>query len=366
MCLDWREICDGKVDCIGESFGLDEQQCDELEMNECGKNEYRCHNGAQCIPLEFVRDGKTSLDCLDGTDELEIDIPADHPQDNIFFSCIDIATFSCEEATCRHPRSFACGDGECHRYVIIPYHTRQCIGTGRDWNSTRAIWASFDHLPSACGKALFCALKLYDPFSDIYSAEQCLSGIHLFLADSCPGQYVSFPKHPILYGHFQFVYRTDRSIDGFEDNIIPDLVCNDPRQCLTLPNPKIKINGFDCRPNWQFFSKVIDHWMYVYPQLADFIHACSTIGNDNQCAPHPSLFHCVHSEKCISKHRLIDGISDCYYEEDEKFTDSCLLNDSQRFNCNTSNITCLLSRKRGLIVSYLSTFSIYTSLQYLS
>jgi hypothetical protein len=341
MCLDWREICDGKVDCIGESFGLDEQQCDELEMNECGKNEYRCHNGAQCIPLEFVRDGKTSLDCLDGTDELEIDIPADHPQDNIFFSCIDIATFSCEEATCRHPRSFACGDGECHRYVIIPYHTRQCIGTGRDWNSTRAIWASFDHLPSACGKALFCALKLYDPFSDIYSAEQCLSGIHLFLADSCPGQYVSFPKHPILYGYFQFVYRTDRSIDGFEDNIIPDLVCNDPRQCLTLPNPKIKINGFDCRPNWQFFSKVIDHWMYVYPQLADFIHACSTIGNDNQCAPHPSLFHCVHSEKCISKHRLIDGISDCYYEEDEKFTDSCLLNDSQRFNCNTSNITCL-------------------------
>ncbi|CAF4371514.1 unnamed protein product, partial [Rotaria sp. Silwood2] len=37
-------------------------------------DEYRCHNGAQCIPLEFFRDGWTSKDCLDGTDEDEISI----------------------------------------------------------------------------------------------------------------------------------------------------------------------------------------------------------------------------------------------------------------------------------------------------
>ncbi|CAF4144940.1 unnamed protein product, partial [Adineta steineri] len=30
MCLDWREICDGKIDCIGDNFGIDEEYCNEL------------------------------------------------------------------------------------------------------------------------------------------------------------------------------------------------------------------------------------------------------------------------------------------------------------------------------------------------
>ncbi|CAF3320811.1 unnamed protein product, partial [Rotaria sp. Silwood2] len=74
ICFDWREIYNGIIDCIEDSFGMDEQYCDELEMNECKEDEYRCHNGAQCIPLGFFRDGWTSKDCLDGTDEDEISI----------------------------------------------------------------------------------------------------------------------------------------------------------------------------------------------------------------------------------------------------------------------------------------------------
>ncbi|CAF2911760.1 unnamed protein product, partial [Rotaria sp. Silwood2] len=37
-CLDWCEICDGKVDCIEED--IDEKDCDQLEINECKDNEY--------------------------------------------------------------------------------------------------------------------------------------------------------------------------------------------------------------------------------------------------------------------------------------------------------------------------------------
>ncbi|CAF5026605.1 unnamed protein product, partial [Rotaria sp. Silwood1] len=66
-CLDWREICDGKVDCTDGD--IDEQHCDRLEVNECKENEYRCHNG-QCIPEEFWRDGTANPECLDGTDEI--------------------------------------------------------------------------------------------------------------------------------------------------------------------------------------------------------------------------------------------------------------------------------------------------------
>jgi hypothetical protein len=48
MCLDWREICDGKIDCIGDNSGIDEKYSEEMEMTECNENEYRCYNGAQC------------------------------------------------------------------------------------------------------------------------------------------------------------------------------------------------------------------------------------------------------------------------------------------------------------------------------
>ncbi|CAF3725311.1 unnamed protein product [Rotaria sp. Silwood1] len=45
MSLDWREICDGNIDCIDEK-SLDEAFCFVLEINECDdKNEYRCHQG---------------------------------------------------------------------------------------------------------------------------------------------------------------------------------------------------------------------------------------------------------------------------------------------------------------------------------
>jgi hypothetical protein len=37
ICLDWREVCDGKIDCLNGS--QDEENCFELEINECDKNE---------------------------------------------------------------------------------------------------------------------------------------------------------------------------------------------------------------------------------------------------------------------------------------------------------------------------------------
>jgi hypothetical protein len=51
-CLDWREICDGKIDCTNDD-GIDERFCEQLEILECAQNEYRCKNGRQCIPKEF-------------------------------------------------------------------------------------------------------------------------------------------------------------------------------------------------------------------------------------------------------------------------------------------------------------------------
>ena len=54
LCLDWREICDGKQRCLN---GIDEENWDKLEFNECENDEFRCTNG-MCIAEEFWLDGK--------------------------------------------------------------------------------------------------------------------------------------------------------------------------------------------------------------------------------------------------------------------------------------------------------------------
>ncbi|CAF4495349.1 unnamed protein product, partial [Rotaria sp. Silwood2] len=74
-CLDWREICDGKVDCIDGKF--DEEHCWELEINTCKDDEYRCMNG-QCIPLSFFRDDVNTTDCLDNSDDYSVKNNEDH------------------------------------------------------------------------------------------------------------------------------------------------------------------------------------------------------------------------------------------------------------------------------------------------
>ena len=54
LCLDWREICDGIQRC---SNGIDEENWDKLEFNECEDDEFRCTNG-MCIAEEFWLDSK--------------------------------------------------------------------------------------------------------------------------------------------------------------------------------------------------------------------------------------------------------------------------------------------------------------------
>ncbi|CAF4306657.1 unnamed protein product, partial [Adineta steineri] len=63
ICLDWREICDGRMDCLND--GIDETGCFNLEINECNDNEYRCHNGL-CIPKIFLEMEFADAQCFDG------------------------------------------------------------------------------------------------------------------------------------------------------------------------------------------------------------------------------------------------------------------------------------------------------------
>ena len=47
-CLDWTEICDGTVHCLDD--GRDEEHCWQLEISECGENEYECADRGSARP----------------------------------------------------------------------------------------------------------------------------------------------------------------------------------------------------------------------------------------------------------------------------------------------------------------------------
>jgi hypothetical protein len=99
LCLDWREICDGIQQCM---FGLDEEHCDILEMNQCNDDdEYRCMNG-MCIPDEYFLDG--DVDCLDWSDELQF-----KNDENCY---LEIVSSECDDRVCP-PNQWSCGDGQC-------------------------------------------------------------------------------------------------------------------------------------------------------------------------------------------------------------------------------------------------------------
>jgi hypothetical protein len=152
LCFDWREICDGKIDCMN---GEDEQWCDQLEMTQCTDNEYRCHYGGQCIPLTFEKDSRLSIDCLDGSDEQDYLI---HFTSLMNVACPHASTFQCQERIGRYPWTFQCGDGQYLTDSLMPSGPYYCWNN-KDKELSRIILTSMDHIPNVnCRKAFYCAL----------------------------------------------------------------------------------------------------------------------------------------------------------------------------------------------------------------
>ena len=100
LCLDWRDVCDSVQQCMS---GLDEENCDKLEFNECEEDEYRCMNG-MCIPGEYFLDGE--YDCMDMSDEKE---RFSHTK-----CSMQSASAECDDRLCP-PNWWSCGDGQCIR-----------------------------------------------------------------------------------------------------------------------------------------------------------------------------------------------------------------------------------------------------------
>ncbi len=321
LCLDWREICDGKKDCLN---GEDEADCWQLETSSCAKNEYQCHNG-HCIPDQFRLDEAYSPDCADGSDE----------SDTSYDNCVSNPTFLCEEHTCYSifgEPQFACGDGQC----VSKFD--KCANNRED-TSYLDQSSSKNNLSDDCWKPMVCLTGYFLDIDSRDCGEFCWGTCARQIFENCP-QYIRFPDHAVAFGHVYLVYSKD-TVDVIVDDVgDPMFVCYDAGKCANDLQPPTYILDHHCL----YYDKlnINLHSVYLWAQkeaiiARAFSSLCEPISESFQC-PNVTLYRCAHTKKCISIRRLVDDIFDCEEGDDETYEDSCSFKDStERFQCSQEN-----------------------------
>ncbi|CAF4262485.1 unnamed protein product [Rotaria socialis] len=341
LCLDWREICDGRIDCLNDA--ADEKNCFELEINECNDDEYRCHNGL-CIPRQFVNDSFQNPDCLDGTDEYDSENYKFHRQVG-FLNCFTEPAFHCEESDHYFGhRGFVCGDGQHIRMLMPPpleflniEQALQCAN-GRDsimMLSSARLRPNSTNFTSQCQTAvtLLTMGKYNVDFVKLMCYGQKLP-CRIPVGNLCnQASYMLLPMLFVTQYYAQFGYWMNKSFiyQTFESFPTPDFVCYDAQLC-SIGAPNLSIENRTC-------TDLSEVSIFDIHQFIGVFHTCllyNGVLNSDDCSDQ-SLFHCSGTLKCISKHRLVDGIIDCPDGSDETYELSCDLNDPFRFKCISEN-----------------------------
>ncbi|CAF1165202.1 unnamed protein product, partial [Didymodactylos carnosus] len=184
MCIDWREICDGKLDCLN---GEDEQDCWQLEIHECyQETQYRCKNG-QCIDKNLYVSGQYPM-CTDNSDPPTRNYKGDR-----------VSFFVCEEHYCvGDDGKMSCANGG-YSSNYAPT-TEPLCQNGRDLLYTKTILSTINnqHLSYKCWNYIICRLN----FEAILSVD-CEDANND--AWECPATF-SFPSSSIFNDHVQLIY----------------------------------------------------------------------------------------------------------------------------------------------------------------
>ncbi|CAF0759856.1 unnamed protein product [Adineta steineri] len=327
-CLDWRDICDGKVNCLDD--GEDEKYCIELEMNRCEENEYQCQNG-MCVNEDFLSDEDISPfriynpECLDGSDEIRVKDLA---------SCARDSSFKCEDVLCPQHTNFNCGDGTClavevTRGIIPCTNNRdRAMNYMFDWNNP------VDARYSRCFKTLMCvSYPFLSRNFDKYCKNLCnnTQECKIQTIKDCPPAFIA-PTLPVWDGHVRFGYFSNETTirrSGYE----PDFVCYNKDLC-SFPIPTFTLDSYTCLHTNQL-NLTSSYTVY------DIFRACNQLfktDNENTCLD-PTTVRCSGTNKCIRKRRIMDGFADCYDGFDESIAaNSCALNDKHRFQWSSHPI----------------------------
>ncbi|CAF4011362.1 unnamed protein product [Rotaria magnacalcarata] len=307
-CLDWTEVCNGQIDCI--DGGFDEEYCWQLEINECSDNEYRCANG-QCIPKPFFQDDTYLPDCLDGTDEVRKPFKEDH-------KCIrEKPSFKCEDVTCRDI-----------------YLGSSCVSKRAEL-LIESMYSIQDYsISSLCWSAFMCiGIRWKDPYFSNCTASCTNRMCEETIERECPDMFY-IPTIPVLFGDIYFAYEKYRST-SFDLQLFkyPYACYNNSRynshfikvSNATYNYSTVLFNNIMCHrliDRFLFAQSMVNSLTQLYlPILHEKLWRYQEIYNYNSTICNRSnMYRCADSLKCISKHRLTNGIHDCPNSDDENIT----------------------------------------------
>ncbi|CAF1121422.1 unnamed protein product [Rotaria sordida] len=353
LCLDWRDICDGKQQCMS---GYDEENCDKLEFNECDDDEYRCMNG-MCIPDEYFLDGE--YDCMDLTDEKQL-----FDDENCTYQA---ANLECDDRICL-PNRWSCGDGQCIKkrfdfqnkkvasidctnkrseyYICESYgrFKRWTLPNGKCYSSNRYEETNAKNrtVDQECVYLVKCALSQGAEKQCPCNGSSCIDALNKV----CPSVNIQYPNGGIIAPYIRHFYNVTRN-------------WKEKLSDLMMFNATIKCRGY-----------MIYQYTTVLPYLSEFdlrdfeVFLCSNSsissiipvnGYDKYCYNDSRTFNnhsynfidiCKYSMECISAYRIGDGIVNCQDQMDENqseinISETCQNIQRHRFRCSPEESSCL-------------------------
>ncbi|CAF1493972.1 unnamed protein product [Adineta steineri] len=319
ICLDWREICNGRIDCLNS--GIDEIGCFDLEINQCNENEYRCHYGL-CIPKIFLQIESFQAQCLDRSDKII----------EYGLSVSDYRSYIYEdhEFVCRPDQGqFSCGNGQCVEDF------GQCQN-----NRHLALIQSIsiqENLSYSCWTVMICLSKIMNEIQNVICDQFTQSSDITEEFQNCTFP-LEFPVKPVLFGHVRFLY-DPKEIENINITLAlkPDYICYNEQLCDFL-TPTFYHKNLTCRYGNQTgldLNVELTTWNSIIDSVKPYFTGCITQRYQNISSHYSSLYHCANSSKYISKYRIVDDIPDCFLKDDEQVLElSCLLNQTLRFQCS--------------------------------
>jgi hypothetical protein len=304
VCLDWTEICNGQIDCFDDQ--IDEQDCFQLEINECSYDEYRCRNG-QCIPQSFHVDNFQYYypDCLDGSDE-----PIASSRASYIICPTNEPSFRCEDLTCIDtPLTSSC----IKKRQDLLY---EAIHSNKSNSTSEECW-----LPSKCILEFTNLDKII--CENLCAKNACINAI----LNTCP-DILYIPNTPLLFGNIYFAYKKGVRQNSTNGNIWLFYICytNSHYDAFFDMISKISLDNRTC-----FFYKTISYssiqsrieskHLRFLEEISKKFQKYNLIFNYNSTiCNRSSMYQCMNSTKCISLYRLLDKIDDCPYMDDENIT----------------------------------------------
>jgi hypothetical protein len=311
FCLDWRQICNGIVDC---DYGEDEpaELCLQMESNQCHpENEFRCKTGL-CIPNTMASNVIEA--CPDRSIGTVI------TPSYLFELCLRYPPLECDETNYGW-KLFSCNNGQSISFSDLTSKSDQTCANNHHLKYLRKLFSTNDE--NECWKSMICLTG----FDYLYSNLNCSNE-----ESSCPNQFY-FPSNSVVYSFVYFLYDKTNRINWPN----PNYICYKKEFCPnnTLNLSTISKNDLTCF----YVNQTNFSWKNFYESILYLFSSCfsSSISINDKM-----LYKCNLSQSFISIYRLQDKNKDCFFNEDENPNiDLCSFNINDLFKCLINQSQCI-------------------------